>query len=232
MKKTAGRIFLTLIAISIAGCATPEPKKLDISKIPVQRTNIPVAEGSLWPGENSRNALFQDLRARNIGDIITIVVSEKTSAIKQASTSTARDSNADIGVSELFGLPLNMGARNFLNQGNPFNPEVRSAYSTDFNGTGSTKRSGELSAVITARVVEMLPNGNLVIEGKKDTIVNNELQYIVLSGIVRPEDITDSNTIASSLISDARIEYSGMGVLADEQRPGWLRRFLDNTWPF
>ncbi|HXI10804.1 MAG TPA: flagellar basal body L-ring protein FlgH, partial [Thermodesulfobacteriota bacterium] len=69
-------------------------------------------------------------------------------------------------------------------------------------------------------------------EGKKDTVVNNELQYIVLSGIIRPEDINEHNSIPSTLISDARIEYSGRGVIADEQGPGWMRRILDNVWPF
>ncbi|MBE9529017.1 MAG: flagellar basal body L-ring protein FlgH, partial [Proteobacteria bacterium] len=82
------------------------------------------------------------------------------------------------------------------------------------------------------RIVDVLPNGNLVIEGKKDTILNKELQYLVLSGIVRPEDISEQNTIPSYLMSDARIEYSGKGVLADEQKPGWLGRILDNVWPY
>lgn len=219
--------------IFLSGCAsTPEPKKIEVSAIPVKNSNIPATAGSLWPGETSRNALFQDLRARNIGDIVTIAISEKTSAVKEATTSTARSSSNDIAIQKLLGLPLNLGARNLLNQGSPLSPEIQSSYDAKFDGSGTTKRSGELSSTISARVVAILPNGNLVIEGKKDTIVNNELQYMIISGIARPEDISDANTVASTSLSDARIEYSGKGVLADEQSPGWLRRILDNVWPF
>jgi flagellar L-ring protein precursor FlgH len=215
----------------VSGCATPQPKKIDISNVPVKGITIPTAPGSLWPGETSRNTLFQDLRARYVGDIVTINVSEKTSAVKEATTSTARKSDVDVGITKVFGLPLDLGMSNFLGRGNSFSPEVESAYDASFDGSGKTERSGELSAVISARVVNVLPNGNLVIEGKKDTIVNNELQYLIISGIIRPEDITDNNTVSSTLISDARIEYSGKGVVADEQNVGWLRRIIDNIWP-
>lgn len=229
MKKTILAIAVLTMA---SGCATPKPQKIDTSRIPQPNITRPATPGSIWPGETSRNILFQDLRARNIGDMVTIDVSEKTSAIKEATTSTSRSSTHDASITKLLGLPLNFGMKNFLNQGNPFSPEVEATYDADFDGAGKTKRSGELNAVITARVVEVLPNGNLVIEGKKDTIVNNELQYVVLSGIVRPEDINENNIVSSTLLSDARIEYSGRGVVADEQSPGWLRRILDNVWPF
>jgi flagellar L-ring protein precursor FlgH len=78
----------------------------------------------------------------------------------------------------------------------------------------------------------VFPNGNLYIEGKKDVIINNERQYIMISGIIRPEDIAPGNSITSDLIANARIEYSGKGVLADKQRPGWLGRVIDIAWPF
>lgn len=232
MKRQILIITAMAAAFAFGGCATPKPQKIDTSKIPVQSATRPYTAGSIWPGETTRNTLFQDLRARNIGDIVTIEISEKTSAIKEATTSTARKSSDDIAVKKFLGMPLNFGMRNFLGMGQPFSPEIQSSYDSKFDGSGSTKRSGELSAIITTRVVEILPNGNLVIEGKKDTIVNNELQYIVLSGIIRPEDITEQNTVPSAQISDARIEYSGKGVVADEQSPGWLRRILDNFWPF
>ena len=225
---------LCMMALAIglfSGCATPKPAKIDISRVPVQAGTIPATRGSIWPGETSRNTFFQDLRARNVGDIVTITISEKTSAVKEAKTSTSRKSDTDIGITTALGLPLKFGMGNFLGQGNEFSPNVESSYDAGFDGSGKTERIGELSAVISARVVEVLGNGNLVLEGKKDTIVNNELQYIIISGIVRPEDIKEDNTILSTLISDARIEYSGKGVVSDEQHPGWLRRFLDNVWP-
>ncbi|MBI5810077.1 MAG: flagellar basal body L-ring protein FlgH [Deltaproteobacteria bacterium] len=217
---------------ALSGCAAPEPKRINTAEIPVHGRSIPATAGSIWPGETSRNSLFQDLRARNVGDIVTVEVLEKTSAVKEASTSTARKSADDIAINKLLGMNLRFGTNNFLGQGNPFSPEVQSTYDAKFDGSGKTKRSGELSATIAARVVEVLPNGNLVLEGKKDTVVNNELQYVVLSGIARPEDISEGNTVSSTLLSDARIEYSGKGVIGDEQSPGWMRRILDNIWPF
>lgn len=232
MKRLLNISLGALTLCALAGCATPEPKKINISHIPVTSSNTPVTHGSIWPGETSRNTLFQDLRARNVGDIVTIRITEKTSAIKEATTSTTRNSTFDAGIQKLFGLPTKFGMNDFLGQGQPFSPEVQSSYDAAFDGAGKTKRSGELSAIISARVVDILPNGNLVLEGKKDTIVNNELQFVVLSGIIRPEDINEQNTVLSTMMSDARIEYSGKGVIADEQGPGWLRRALDNVWPF
>jgi len=226
-------ILILAVAVAfIAGCATPRINRIDTSSIPVKGGSSPSTTGSIWPGETSRNALFQDLRAKNVGDIVTIRVSEKTSAIKEATTSTARSSTNDIAISKFLGLPLNFGMKDFLNQGQPFSPEIESSYDADFDGSGTTKRSGELSAVISTRITDVLANGNLVLEGRKDTIVNNEQQYIILSGIARPEDINEENVISSALLSDARIEYSGRGVIADEQSPGWMRRILDNVWPF
>ena len=118
------KLIIILAAAAVAGCAAPQIKKIDTASIPVKSGTVPSTTGSIWPGETSRNALFQDLRAKNVGDIVTVRVSEKTSAIKEASTSTSRSSTNDIAVSKLFGLPLNLGMRNFLNQGQPFSPET------------------------------------------------------------------------------------------------------------
>lgn len=223
---------MLVLAGVVAGCATPEPRKIDTTSIPVQRSLGPATPGSIWPGETSINNLFQDFRARNVGDVLTVVISEKTSATKEATTSTSRDSSMELAISKLLGVPLNMKMTNFLGTGKAFSPEVESDYAADFDGSGKTKRSGSFNATITVRVVEVLPNGNLVVEGKKESLLNNELQYIVLSGIVRPADISTDNTILSTYVSDARLEYSGKGILSDEQKPGWLRRALDNVWPF
>lgn len=227
------KLFMICVAATVfLGCATPKPQKIDTSLIPVKGGATPSTQGSIWPGETSRNSLFQDLRAKNVGDIVTVQVVEKTSAVKEATTSTSRSSTNDIALQKFLGLPLNLGMRDFLNQGNAFSPEIQSSYDAEFDGSGTTTRSGELNAIIATRIIEVLANGNLVLEGKKDTIVNNEYQYIILSGIARPEDISEGNVIPSTLLSDARIEYSGKGVIADEQSPGWLRRALDNVWPF
>ena len=232
MRKGLVSIFLLFMVFEFTGCSTtPEPKKIDIASIPVDTGPMPQSPGSLWPGETLRNTLFQDPMARHVGDTVTIIISEKTSATREATTSTSRSSSADIGITKFLGFPMHFGLKGKM-KGGDFDPSVAGEYETAFEGEGTTTRSGELTAQLTARVVEVLPNGNLVIEGRKETLVNNELQYIVLSGIIRPEDISPQNTIASAYIADARIEYSGKGVITDEQRPGWLRRILDHVWPF
>ena len=109
---------------------------------------------------------------------------------------------------------------------------VKASLKKGFDGSGATSRKNSLSATITDIVRQVLPNGNLYIEGKKEVIINNERQYIIVSGIVRPEDIRPDNSVTSDQIADARIQYSGRGVLADKQRPGWLGRLLDLVWPF
>lgn len=226
-------VFIIAAAALLYGCAAP-PKlqKIDTASIPVKGGSAPTSTGSIWPGENSRNALFQDLRAKNVGDVVTVQITEKTSAVKEASTSTSRQSSADIGIQKFLGLPLDFGMRDFLGSGAAFSPEVQASYDAGFDGSGTTKRSGELSAIIATRVTEVMANGNLVLEGRKEILVNNEHQFIILSGIARPEDINEQNIIPSILLSDARIEYDGKGVIADEQSPGWMRRLLDNAWPF
>lgn len=222
---------LVLLALTLlAGCATPQPKEVDIRTIPVYPKEDLRSEGSLWPGETSKNTFFQDMRAKHVGDLITIIVSEQTAATKTATTTSGKDSTMSAGITNLFGAPLGLGTK--YPGGSSFSPEVDSIYASHFSGAGTTKRSGTFSATITARVMEVLPNGNLFIQGKKDTKLNKEEQYLVVSGIVRPNDISDLNTVLSASISDAKIEYSGKGVVADVQNAGFLRRILDHAWPF
>ena len=115
-----------------------------------------------------------------------------------------------------------------------FNPfaQVKSELNSDFDGSGTTQRSGDLTAFITTKVIEVLPNGNLKIEGTREVKVNNEKQLIILSGIIRPRDISPGNIILSTYVADAKIEYSGSGVIHDRQRPGWMTRIIDIVWPF
>ncbi|HDG98416.1 MAG TPA: flagellar basal body L-ring protein FlgH, partial [Desulfobacterales bacterium] len=108
----------------------------------------------------------------------------------------------------------------------------KASMSNSFDGSGSTSRDETMTASITARVVEVLPNGNLYIRGTRQIKVNNEVQYITLSGLIRPYDISPDNTVLSSYIADAKIEYTGKGAVSDKQRPGWLMRLLDYVWPF
>ena len=108
----------------------------------------------------------------------------------------------------------------------------KGSLTNSFNGSGSTTRDESMTAAITARVIEVRPNGNLLIKGTREVKVNNETQFIILSGLIRPVDISPDNTVLSSYIGNAKIEYIGTGSLSDKQRPGWLARAVDFVWPF
>lgn len=218
----------------ITGCSlVTGPKLTPVERehyrvVQLQQPEIqPRSEGSLYAGENRRSLLFVDRKAHLVNDVVTIQVVENASASGEANTGTSRDSSIAGSLEAFF------GAEKVL-KNNGVNPEmaVKANLANSFDGTGATSRKNSLRATITAVVREVFPNGNLYVEGKKEVIINNERQYIVLSGVVRPEDIGPENSVSSDLIADARIEYSGHGVLMEKQRPGWLGRILDVVWPF
>ena len=224
-----------------SACATTAPKTLvqvdnyDL-RGPGFETLEPYvpSEGSLW-AEAGSTRLFVDMRAREVGDLVTVRISEKPTGKLYAKTQTSRDSSIEAGITDFMGYLKQLQADN-----NPLSSRAdfdrtslfKAKFKPSFKGQGTNNREGELDAYITARVIEVLPNGNLRISGKQEIKVNNETQYISISGIIRPEDISTNNEIQSTYIADARIEYSGKGVIADRQRPGWLMRILDFIWPF
>ncbi len=228
--------FFTLFTIhcslfTLTGCAGA-PKK-DAARMPVPSPKEEArTAGSLWAGETSRSSLFTDTRARGVGDIVTVRVSENSKGTKSATTDTSRKSSTAAGITDFFGAPLDFGLDKLYGNRGGFSPTVAADSSISFKGDGNTSRSSLLEADITARVIELLPNGNLAIEGRREIVVNNEEQIMVLSGVIRPEDISSSNTVLSTYIADARIEYTGKGILADKQSPGWFIRILDKVWPF
>lgn len=226
----APQLIIFFILITLTGCAGT-PKKVEV-RPPVQAPMEEVrTAGSLWAGETSRNSLFVDTRARGVGDIVTIRVSENSKGSKSAATDTSRKSSTAAGITDFFGASQDLGLDK-LYGGVGFRPSVAADSSSSFKGDGNTSRSSLLEADITARVIEVLPNGNLSIEGRREIVVNNEEQIMVLGGVIRPEDISSSNTVLSTYIADARIEYTGEGILADKQSPGWFTRILDKVWPF
>jgi flagellar L-ring protein precursor FlgH len=187
----------------------------------------PRSEGSLYVGENRRSLLFVDRKAHLVNDVVTIQVVEAASASGEANTGISRDSSITGRLEGFFGAEKALKSAGVT-------PEaaLKAGLANNFDGAGSTSRKNSLRATITAVVREVFPNGNLYIEGQKEVIINNERQYIVISGVVRPEDIGPGNSVTSDLIADARIEYAGNGVVADKQRPGWLGRVVDLVWPF
>lgn len=185
------------------------------------------SSGSIW--QASTSGITDDFKARRKGDIITIVISETASASKEASTDTSRGSTINAGMPNFMGLENTGFLKNNLGDlSKLINANVESTY----QGSGSTSRKENLNATITARVVEVIPNGNLMIEGRRNVKVNDEDQEIVLEGIVRPRDIAADNTVNSIYVADAKITYSGRGIISDRQRPGWLMNIVDKVWPF
>ncbi len=178
--------------------------------------------GSLWSEDRPHAFLFNDLKAHNTGDVVTVRIVESSKGNKNASTKTEKDSSLSTSISAFFGMSPDK-----LSQGG-----IGAETSEKHDGSGSTSRSSELTAVLTAKVIDVLPNGNLVIDGRREVIVNNETQLISISGTVRPEDIDPNNTVLSTYIADAKITYTGEGVIGDKQRVGWFVKIMDAVWPF
>jgi len=228
------RVFIwVIISLLLAGCyQTQYAIKDDVYERLKEAPPPPppaTSPGSLWKGESNRNMLFSDNKAMYQGDIITIVVNETSSAKNDASTNTSRATSTEAKISALLGLDTSILKRN-ANMGT----EIAAGGTTTstMKGSGDTNRGNTLKMNIAGRVVKVLENGNLLIEGRKQVTINDEDQYIVITGIIRPQDVTPDNTVDSKNIADARIIYTGAGVVTDKQRPGWGTRILDWIWPF
>ncbi len=184
--------------------------------------------GSLWSPNAKYSDMFCDHRARRVGDLIIIQIVESSSADKEATTEASRDSSTDNSVTSFLGLPLDKSSV----FGYKINPSVQTDSSSTFNGDGKTTRKGTLSAVVSARIMRILPSGNFAVKGKKQIRVNDEEQYITVSGIVRPEDIMGNNAVLSANVADLKVDYYGAGVIGDQQNKGFLARAIDKIWPF
>lgn len=183
--------------------------------------------GSLWKPEVSRS-MFADKRARGVGDIVTILVQENNAATKENSTKTARSSSTDASLNTFLFSPAASG---LLSKGGQM-PAMNFGAKNSFDGGGTINNSEKITARIAVRVIDVLPNGNLVIEGKRQTSFAGEKQDAVLRGTVRAEDVSANNTIYSYNIADATIQYTSKGTISDSQRKGWFSRAWDKVSPF
>jgi flagellar L-ring protein precursor FlgH len=177
------------------------------------------APGSLWMA-----GLLGDLRARNVNDLVTVQVVETITAQGSADSSLDKNSKGSGSVTNLFGLESKYPG--FLD---PTSLASLGA-NTSFKGGGNTSRSGSLSAVMTTRVADVLPNGNLVLEGVREIEINGDRQIVVLTGVVRPADIGPGNVVTSTAIGQMRIRYFGRGLIKDNLQPGILIRILNKIF--
>jgi flagellar L-ring protein FlgH len=182
---------------------------------------------SLWHDEISR-PMFADKRATSVGDIITIVVSETTAASKNNETKTEKQSSLSAAILSFLyppsasGLLTKKGAMPVMN----YNSDIK------HDGGGSINNSETVVAKIAVRIVDVLPNHNLVVEGRRETAFSGEKQTIVLRGTVRQDDVTSANTVFSYNVADATIQIIGKGAVTDTQRKGWFTRIWDKLTPF
>ncbi|HCF05923.1 MAG: flgH [Desulfomicrobiaceae bacterium] len=220
---------MVVLLVLIVGCATPSRRpSVGRSLEPQPQTAVPAWEnpGSLFDPDGAA-VLFADPRARRVGDIVVVKILDSTTAKNTASTTADKKSSVDLGVSNFLGrdsLPYlgDVGTT----------PMVKAGSTNNFESEGETKRESSVKATVAARVMRVLPGGVFEIMGAREMRINGETQLVAVEGLVRARDIAADNTVESSYLADARIEFFGEGVLAEKQRPGWLARILDHVWPF
>ena len=180
------------------------------------------SNGSIYSMSGSLADLSMDFRATRVGDVVTIVVSEQASANAQGTTTTKRTSGAQASVGSFLG-PRTGALSNLMN----------TSSQQQLQGTGQTSRQATVSTTLSARVIKVLPNGNLIVEGAKAVAINSEFQTVSLRGIVRPIDIGPDNSIASNRVADLEVRINGKGVVNDAiHRPNMLYRILLGILPF
>ncbi len=222
-------LIIAIFLVLISGCASEQ-----LARDPEYAAVRPAA---MKPQEYSNGSIYQagydirlyeDPRARRVGDILTILLIEQTDASKSATTSLEKDTTNSITNPTILGSTPNFNTPGVLpldsNRNNNLGTSLGSAH--DFEGEGKSAQSNSLSGSLSVTVVEVLPNGNLVVRGEKILSLNQGDEYVRVSGIVRTQDVTSTNTVLSTQIADAHISYGGSGMVADSNKLGWLARFF------
>ena len=218
---------LLAIALSLLLAACAAPRHEIVANTPTTARPIATAAATGVPSggiyqQVAYRPLFEDRKPRYIGDILTVQINEKLNASQSANSNTERTSEFDVA------LP---GVKGFL--GKKINPLAASgSVSNTFDGKGATTSSNLFSGAITATVVEVLANGNLVIAGEKQIGIRRNSEVLKFTGVVDPAQIQPGNVISSTQVADARLDYRGGGYIEEAQVKGWLSRFFDSFSPF
>ena len=210
----------------LSGCAAiqttpPSAVHQPMSVRPEAMATALPANGAIYQTVQAR-PLFEDRRARRIGDTITINLVERNTAQKSANANATRNGNMSAGIGPINRLPLK--GLNGL--------EIEAKAESDFNGKGAAAANNVFNGTITVTVIDVYPNGNLLVSGEKMVAINQGNEFIRFSGVINPNNVTASNTVQSTQVADARIEYRGSGFIDESNTMGWLQRFFVAIMPF
>ncbi|MCG2578842.1 flagellar basal body L-ring protein FlgH [Dechloromonas sp. XY25] len=216
---------LALISLLLsAGCSTVPPTNVHqpMSARPSPRFEMPSGNGAIYQASGSR-PLFEDRRARFVGDTITVKITESTTA------STKSNNKLDQSNAQKFGLGASTG---MFGRVLPGAADLSASSSTAFSGKGEAANNNVFTGNMTVTVIDVMPNGNLLVSGEKQVAIGHEQEFVRISGVINPSFVDAFNTVESSRIADARVEYKSAGQISDGQVMGWLARFFLNVMPF
>jgi flagellar L-ring protein precursor FlgH len=230
------------LAAGLAGAACGPATHID-AYVPKKRTyelpataaaKTPEGKGSLWVDDRPSAVLFADARALHVNDVVVVRVEENADARRTTDMDIARDAANDANIAAFLSVFNDKKPSSKLKTWGDIvkGVDLNTTASTSFKNAGSTGRSEKLSATVPALVRQELPNGNLFIEGHRVVLVNSEEHHFYVSGVIRRFDIDGENSIKSSMIADAEIEFTGRGILSDNQRQGVVQRYFGWIWPF
>ncbi len=187
-------------------------------------------KASLWRENSTFSKMVSDPKACGINDIVTIKIVDNSTASNKASLTTSKKTTMNMGIDNFLGFEKELGSK--VNDSFDSGSMIGANSNNSNQGAGESKRETKLSTYISARVIEVMSNGNLVIEAKKEVMVNKEKQIAVLSGIIRPRDISYDNVIESNKIADMQVTFNGKGPVSEQAKRGWLSWILGVIWPF
>ncbi|MDB5787139.1 flagellar basal body L-ring protein FlgH [Caballeronia mineralivorans] len=214
-----------LALVALAACALVPKEPITQQPMTARPPAAPLnsaSPGAIYNAGYAGRPLFEDQRPRNTGDIITIVIAENVNATKSSAASAARNA------SEAFAVPVTPGIFGGLFH----NTNLNASGSNGFNGTGGASAANTFNGTLTVTVTGVMPNGNLQVSGEKQMLINQGNEFVRFSGVVNPTTISGSNTVFSTQVADAKIEYSAKGYINEAQNMGWLQRFFLNLAPF